>query len=101
MSKHHALIKNDPRWHAARAECFDRDGSACVECGATERLEADHIVRISDDMALAFDVDNLQTLCRLCHNEKERRYEENKLIRVEWINPAYKELESIITLRQW
>jgi 5-methylcytosine-specific restriction endonuclease McrA len=106
VSRHHAAIKNDPRWHAVRAECLDRDGHACTSCGTAaedlERpLEADHIVRLSEDASLAFDLENLVKLCRPCHNEKERRYEETKLIRVEWISERYSELENVITNRQW
>lgn len=94
MSQHHALIKNDPRWKAARAECIERDGGACVSCGSTDQLDADHIVRLSEEPALAFELSNLQTLCRPCHIEKEKQYDE--LVRVTWINPAYGYLRELV-----
>lgn len=96
MSQHHARIKNDPRWHAARRACFERDGFACVRCSSTEKLQADHIIRISDDAAGAFDIDNLQTLCHSCHIEKEREYERIVQVRVEWVNPDYPELGFVL-----
>ena len=94
MSQHHQLIKNDPRWKRARAYCLDRDGQACLECGETEGLEADHVIRLADAPELAFDLDNLQTLCTDCHDEKEREYAKRQLERAEWINPAYPELKA-------
>lgn len=94
MSQHHALIKNDPRWKAARAAVLERDGYACLVCGSEEDLEVDHIeplaqVLAAGDLALAFDPDNLQTLCRPCHTAKG--LETTTTVRNEWINPEYLE----------
>lgn len=96
MSRHHYRIKNDPRWHQARRDCFERDGFACVRCDATAGLQCDHIIRISDDISLAFELSNLQTLCGDCHREKEKEYELKQQIRIEWVNPRYPELGFLI-----
>lgn len=48
----------------------DRDGRRCVECGATGRLHAHHIVPISENPELALDLGNGQTLCPPCHAAK-------------------------------
>lgn len=96
MSQHHVRIKNDPRWKAARAACLERDGFACVVCGETEGLQVDHIIRISDDISLAFELENLQTLCDPHHKEKEREYDTIKQVRIEWVNPRYPELGLLI-----
>lgn len=100
MSKHHQLIKNDPRWKRARADCLDRDGHACVRCGLTDGLEADHMVRLSEAPELAYDLDNLQTLCTECHDEKEREYQAQQLERREWINPRYPEIKALRDAKQ-
>lgn len=97
MSKHHAAIKNDPRWKAAKQECHERDGWACVVCGESEGIEADHIYRLSEYPELAFDVDNLQTLCKLHHQEKELN-DQSKVIRNTWVNPSYPELIDLIPI---
>lgn len=101
MSAHHQLIKNDPRWHAARRDCFDRDDWTCVDypttgCLGTEQLEADHIVPLSVVMAdeatehLAFDLDNLATRCKPCNGRKSDT-QDNALVRGAWVNPKYAE----------
>jgi len=106
VSQHHQQIKNDPRWHAARAACLDRDGHACVRCDRTADdlaprnpyatgLQVDHIIRISDG-GDPFDLENLQTLCEECHEEKEKEYDERISVRVSWVNPRYPELGMMI-----
>lgn len=95
MSRHHQLIKNDPRWKEAKRLCHERAGWACILCGETERLEADHIVRLAEAPELAFDLENLQTLCESCHDQKEREYQAQQLERVEWISDSYPELKAI------
>lgn len=90
MSRNHERIKNDPRWKRVRLEALDRDDHACVICGGTEGLEVDHITPLADALdpehfeALAFDLDNLQTLCKTHHIEKEKNTAEQ--IRITWIN---------------
>jgi 5-methylcytosine-specific restriction enzyme A len=44
---------------------LDRDRHRCVVCGATARLEVDHI-EPGDDHSLA----NLRTVCTRCHLRK-------------------------------
>ena len=50
-----------------RESVLIRDGYACVWCGATERLEADHIKPKVVFPDLKYDVDNGRTLCNPCH----------------------------------
>lgn len=106
MSRHHERIKNDPRWKRARAECLERDGYACVKggprCLGTEQLEADHIIPLAQvidtEPDLAFDVENLQTLCRPCHQDKAAEGPAS-IVRHEWINPAYPGLLALVAAR--
>lgn len=94
MSRNHERIKNDPRWKKARVAALDRDGHACVRCDASEELEVDHIEDLDTSPELAFELDNLQTLCRPCHIEKGK--EKHVLIRKAWINPRYESLRDLI-----
>lgn len=96
MSRNHDQIRNDPRWIAARLACLDRDGYACVRCGTDEALQVDHITPLAVTMDLAFDIDNLQTLCRSCHDEKGREDVAAGLVRPTWINPRYPELRAVL-----
>lgn len=90
MSKHHAAIKNDPRWKAARAECLARDDGACVWCGSEDNLEADHILEVNSHPELALEVENLRTLCRPCHIKRGRESSAGVgMARNEWVNPRY------------
>jgi stress response protein SCP2 len=54
-----------------RAEVWRRDGGACVECGATEYLEFDHVIPWSRGGATS--AGNLQLLCRGCNLAKGAR----------------------------
>lgn len=51
-----------------RARVLERDGSACVKCGAGAPLEIDHIIRYADGGTE--DLENLQALCVPCHRSK-------------------------------
>lgn len=60
-----------------RAAVLDRDGHCCQwpGCGATHDLEVHHRVPIEDAPALARELSNQITLCRLHHVEAARQYE--------------------------
>lgn len=66
-----AVLRSD-RWKSLRFLAKRRDGFRCVECGAVDHLEVDHIKPVRGWPELAFDLDNLQTLCRQCHSRKTR-----------------------------
>lgn len=52
-------------WNSIKEQAKRRDGYVCQKCGATETLEVHHITpyRLTQDNSL----ENLITLCRLCH----------------------------------
>lgn len=54
-----------------KAEVWQRDGGRCVECGATEYLEYDHVIPRS--RGGADTARNLQILCRRCNLKKSDR----------------------------
>jgi superfamily II DNA or RNA helicase len=45
-----------------------RDGNKCLCCGATRRLEIDHVA--PSYLGGPHDMENLQTLCRTCNSDK-------------------------------
>lgn len=60
------------RWQVVRHEVLERDGWACRRCGASGRLEVDHIKPVRNAPERAFDKSNLQVLCASCHTKKTR-----------------------------
>lgn len=50
---------------------FERDGYACLKCGATEDLTLDHVHPWS--LGGPDTAENLQTLCRSCNSSKGAR----------------------------
>jgi 5-methylcytosine-specific restriction endonuclease McrA len=49
---------------------MERDGHRCVKCGATESLEVDHVLALCNGGTRS--IENGQTLCVACHDEKTR-----------------------------
>lgn len=58
----------EPPWHQAREQALERDERKCVKCSSEEDLEVDHICEQADGGSNYLD--NLQTLCKSCHNDK-------------------------------
>jgi len=64
-------------WDAFRHQVFERDKGKCTECGVKIMsalnqdlmYEVDHIHAISLGGS-CFDLENVRTLCRKCHNKK-------------------------------
>lgn len=54
-----------------KTRVWQRDGGKCVECGAREYLEFDHVIPWSRGGATS--IDNLQILCRRCNLAKGAR----------------------------
>ena len=53
-------------WRKARKQAVTRD-QACTNCGNTTALSVHHIRSITEAPDLAYDLDNLITLCQKCH----------------------------------
>jgi len=51
-----------------RSRVYERDGHKCVKCGTTENLTLDH--RIPRSRGGRSTMENLQTMCHDCNNEK-------------------------------
>jgi 5-methylcytosine-specific restriction protein A len=70
--RYSAAVIRSARWKVVRRAAKRRDNWRCVKCGASGRLEVDHIKRVKDAPDLAFELSNLQTLCKPHHSEKTR-----------------------------
>jgi 5-methylcytosine-specific restriction endonuclease McrA len=70
--RHSAAVIRSARWKVVRLEAKRRDGFKCVKCSARGLLEVDHIKRVKDAPDLAFELSNLQTLCKPCHSAKTK-----------------------------
>jgi 5-methylcytosine-specific restriction endonuclease McrA len=63
--------RNSARWQKVRALARQRDGDACVHCGATTELEVHHVVPLANGGS-EFELSNLETTCSRCHRERHR-----------------------------
>tara|TARA_B100000902_G_scaffold156247_1_gene152590 strand:+ start:32 stop:472 length:441 start_codon:yes stop_codon:yes gene_type:complete len=81
------------RYYETLSESMEKLGGKCVKCGATERLEFDHIdpknksfcitknLRMGDNEKLQEELDKCQLLCYDCHLEKTKQ---------SWLNGEFK-----------
>lgn len=72
MSRRHKRLDRG-RWHVVRKQALERDGWRCQGpgCGKPGRIEVDHRIPLHKGGA-AYELANLQTLCRGCHIAKTR-----------------------------
>lgn len=71
----HTQIKSKKRYRRkiddnTRSNVLKRDKDKCVVCGNNSRLHIHHKIPVSESGT--DDLDNLETLCDLCHAEKHR-----------------------------
>jgi hypothetical protein len=65
------ILRREPIADSVRRAVFERDGSACLECGTTDDLTLDHIHPWSKGGPDTFE--NLRVLCRSCNSSKGAR----------------------------
>jgi len=62
------------KWLEIAKECYKRDNWTCQICGTNNTLiHAHHIISWAKNSELAFDLDNLVTLCPSCHFKIHRK----------------------------
>lgn len=71
---------NDPVYKEVRKRALKRDKRTCQmpQCESKKKLNVHHIVPYSKAAYLRFDLGNLITLCRKCHDsikDREHHYE--------------------------
>lgn len=68
----------DKEWATLRTKALKKDGFKCVRCGSIENLQIHHL---SNYNYYAPDVEQLETLCKKCHeiateeDEKKKHFE--------------------------
>ena len=72
MSKNHYQALSKSQWARLRKQVFKRDKFRCVICNRAGQLHCDHVKPLFSGGSET-NPDNLQTLCRNCHIEKNRR----------------------------
>jgi 5-methylcytosine-specific restriction enzyme A len=70
--RHSKQVTATRRWQVLRHAILERDGWKCRGCGTRGRLEIDHVKSVRLAPGRAFDPDNLQALCSVCHTRKTR-----------------------------
>lgn len=58
-------------WSNTRIRVFARDNYTCKSCGRKDNLTVDHIVQLAHGGTN--NLENLQTLCKYCHEKKDNR----------------------------
>lgn len=53
-----------------KEKLIEKYGNKCVHCGTSENLTVDHIKPMAME-GKKRDLDNMQLLCRRCHNAKD------------------------------
>ena len=70
--RHSDQIIRTKRWRALRLLALRRDDWRCVECGSRQAARSIIVCLCEIAPDLAFDLNNLQTLCAPCHSRKTR-----------------------------
>ena len=62
----------DPRWQKLRLKVMERDGFKCLACGDDKSpLNVHHLIYL--DNPWESPIEALETLCEICHKEREDR----------------------------
>ena len=63
---------NSPEWKELRTKVFIRDNYTCRDCPQRGgQLEANHIKARWNNLELALEITNIETLCKKCHDKKK------------------------------
>ena len=67
-------LRNTARWQTVRGIVMRRDLRLCQECRRNQRTTpATEVHHIDQDLGLFYDMDNLEAICRRCHNAESAR----------------------------
>jgi 5-methylcytosine-specific restriction endonuclease McrA len=65
-----AMVYATPQWRSLRAAFRKAGWTTCVCCRVTASALLDHVVPVQQRPSHAFDPENLQPLCKICHSRK-------------------------------
>lgn len=96
-------LYNLKAWKLLRLEVFIRDQYICKICGKVAHTNhkhphaaiADHIVPHKGDKALFFDIDNIQTVGKSCHDSIKQSMEKGSVFHPVWLEPSAIPLEIV------
>lgn len=61
-------LLQDPRWDAFRKTVYKKDNYQCIQCSTkTRELHAHHLIYISGRMPWDYPLEDMATLCYVCH----------------------------------
>ena len=71
---------NSLAWRTLSATKLQMDGYKCVKCSKIAS-EVDHIkaIQTPEGWELRLSMDNLQSLCKQCHNDKHNRFKKKSI----------------------
>lgn len=76
-NKNQGPIREQYRYKKWAKSVLQRDGNKCLNCNATEKLEAHHIQNFKNHPDLIFILENGITLCSSCHAYIHKISEDN------------------------
>ena len=68
-------------WSYSNTRARIRDNHKCVTCGSVDDLEVNHIIPLLGrgyGPGCAHHLDNLETLCKPCHDSEKQRSEQGQ-----------------------
>ena len=68
------------KWLRTKRAAFERDGYKCQICGSQKNLCGHHVKERAKHPELAYEIDNIITLCKSCH-AKQHPGKENLILR--------------------
>lgn len=72
------------QWKIVSNRVLWLDEYKCRCCGSRDNLSVHHIYKLTDRIDLAYDIDNLITLCGKCHTQTDTNYDSGKLPKLKY-----------------
>lgn len=88
-------VYSSKQWHVVRQQALARDKGLCMYCynkynKISYASMVHHIRTVNDSIELAYNVNNLVSLCRCCHDDIHKFYDTNDKVKQETEMELYK-----------